>query len=236
MENVPSNNLYNQIAFHFDKSTLPPILISHLQNKVVSLADLGCGDGPWFYLLSNKKIISPIKPVFAVDLSPERLLQVKNRFPWINTINAPVDNVPQIPTETLDWVFSTMVMEHVPDEEKYLLEIYRILNRTGKAYITTVFKREWAWYFRKRDGQSVLDVSHLREYTDLIKFMNLVKMNGKFFILDLKLTPIWFPLLDPILFRLFNKKQLNSILINILRKIKIPIIGYYELHVVLLKL
>ena len=235
MGKIQSNNSYNQTAFHFDKSDLPPILLIHLQNQVISLADLGCGDGPWFDLLSRRKIISPIKPVFAVDLSRERLLRVKNRFPWITTINASVDDVPQIPSETIDWVFSTMVMEHIPNEEKYLSEIYRILNHTGNAYITTVFKRKWAWYFRKRDGTSVLDVNHLREYTDLAGFMNLVKLNGKFSILDLKLSPLWFPLMDPILFRLYKLKRLNNRLVNVLRKITIPILGYYELHVILTK-
>jgi 2-polyprenyl-3-methyl-5-hydroxy-6-metoxy-1,4-benzoquinol methylase len=68
-----------------------------------------------------------------------------------------------------------MVMEHVPDEDAYLAEIRRLLRPSGRAYVTTVFKTTWAWYFRKRDGESVLDTSHLREYTDLRAFRALVE-------------------------------------------------------------
>jgi ubiquinone/menaquinone biosynthesis C-methylase UbiE len=38
-------------------------------------------------------------------------------------------------------VVSTMVMEHVSDEQVYLAEIHRVLRPGGRAYLTTVFKR-----------------------------------------------------------------------------------------------
>lgn len=235
MGNKVTLDSYNRTALHFDKLALPPILENHLQNRPISLADVGCGDGPWFSLLLKEKIISPAKPVYAVDLAVDRLNRIQHRFPWIVTMIAPADNMPQIPSQSLDWVFSTMVMEHVPSEEKYLSEIYRILRRSGKAYITTVFKNQWAWYFRKRDGQSVLDPSHLREYTDLNGFRHLVKLDGKFNIADLELFPMWFPLLDPVLFRLRRGEWQSKKLVRGLRGIKVPIIGYYELHVILTK-
>ena len=65
---------------------------------------------------------------------------------------ASADAVPDVADATLDAVISTMVMEHVPNESAYLAEIRRVLRTGGRAYVTTVFKKQWAWYFRKRDG------------------------------------------------------------------------------------
>jgi ubiquinone/menaquinone biosynthesis C-methylase UbiE len=110
----------------------------------------------------------------------------------------------EIPDASLDAVISTMVMEHVPDEGAYLGEIKRVLRPGGRAYVTTVFKKPWARYFRKRDGKSVLDTSHLREYTDVEAVRRLVGAAG-FHELALERRLLWFPLLDPLLFRLGHR-------------------------------
>jgi SAM-dependent methyltransferase len=124
-----------------------------------------------------------------------------------------------------------MVMEHVPDEQRYLDEIRRMLRPGGRAYITTVFKRRWAWYFRKRGGESVLDTSHLREYTDLPAFEALVLANRRFSeLLAIELVPLWFPLLDPVLFRLGSR--LTARTLAYLRRARVPIPGYFSLEIV----
>ena len=120
------------------------------------------GDGPLFAALSREGLIDATRPVYAVDQEAAGLARVSDRFPWIAALVASADSVPAIPDRSLDAVISTMVMEHVPDEQAYLAEIHRVLRPGGRAYVTTVFKRPWAWYFRKRDGMSVLDMSHLR--------------------------------------------------------------------------
>ena len=142
--------------------------------------------------------------MYAVDLEPARLARVSNRFPWIRTLVASADAVPDIPDGALDAVISTMVMEHVPDEQAYLAEIQRMLRPGGRAYVTTVFKKPWAWYFRKREGESVLDTSHLREYTDLDRLRELVA-NADLRIFALERNPMWFPLFDPLPFRVGHR-------------------------------
>lgn len=224
---------YNDTALHFDKLHMPRLWQEYMRPGPVSLADLGCGDGPWFSLLCRKGYVSPELPVYAVDLEPSRLARVRQRFPWIHTVVASADHTPEIPTSSLDWVISTMVMEHVPDEIKYLTEIYRVLKPQGKAYLTTVFKRTWAWYFRRRAGTTVLDTSHLREYTDLDSFQNLITRDSPLKIVALQLLPMWFPLLDPLLFRIGKYLPLHNRALDLLRAVKVPISGYYELHVIL---
>ncbi len=97
--------------------------------------------------------------------------------------------------------------------------------------MTTVFKKRWAWYFRTRDGESVLDTSHLREYTDLPAFRELVTSSG-LQIVALERRLLWFPLLDPLLFRFGGRLGSHRRVLRMLRAAKVPIPGYYGLELV----
>ena len=222
---------YTETAIHFDVERVPALLARSLAPGPLTLADLGCGDGPLFAALLRTGVIGESKPVYAVDLEAARLARVSARFPWIRTVVASADRVPGISDGSLDAVVSTMVMEHVPDEDAYLAEIRRILRTDGRAYVTTVFKKSWAWYFRKRDGESVLDISHLREYTDLPAFRALVEKSG-LRIVALERNRLWFPLLDPVLFRVRGRLRSRPTLLRVLRAIKVPIPGYFALEIV----
>jgi ubiquinone/menaquinone biosynthesis C-methylase UbiE len=227
---------YTDTARHFDVTALPPLLERSLPAGPLTFADLGCGDGPLFRTLAVDGFISPERPVYAVDLEPERLARVTARFPWIGTVVASVDSVGEIGDGTLDFVTSTMVMEHVPDERAYLGEIARMLRPGGRGYVTTVFKKNWAWYFRKRAGESVLDTSHLREYTDLAAFRALLTEGSRFEVLALEQRQLWFPVLDPVLFRLAGRDSpltRGESRVRALRGAKVPIPGYFSLEVVL---
>jgi ubiquinone/menaquinone biosynthesis C-methylase UbiE len=222
---------YTDTAIHFDVERLPRLLSDSLPAGPLALADLGCGDGPLFAALVRAGVIDESKPVFAVDLEAARLARVSARFPWIRTVVASAESVPEIGDGALDAVVSTMVMEHVPDERAYLAEIRRVLEPTGRAYVTTVFKKPWAWYFRRRDGESVLDTSHVREYTDLAAFRTLVESAG-LRIVALERNRLWFPLLDPLLFRLGGRLRSRQDVLRVLRAVKVPIPGYFSLEIV----
>jgi SAM-dependent methyltransferase len=227
---------YTDTARHFDLTALPPLLERHLPPGPLALADLGCGDGPLFRALVAGGFISPERTVYAVDLEASRLARVSARFPWIETVVATAESVPAIRDGALDVVCSTMVMEHVPDERAYLDEIHRLLQPGGRAYVTTVFKKHWAWYFRRREGEAVLDTSHLREYTDLDAFRSLLTEGGRFRIVHLERRLLWFPLLDPLLFRVGGRVPglaKRASLLRVLRALRVPIPGYYSLEVVL---
>jgi ubiquinone/menaquinone biosynthesis C-methylase UbiE len=223
---------YTKTAIHFDAVRLPRLLERSLPAGPLALADLGCGDGPLFAALVQARLIDQTRPAYAVDLEPARLARVSERFPWIRVIVASADSVPEIPDGSLDAVVSTMVMEHVPDERAYLAEIRRFLRPGGRAYVTTVFKKPWAWYFRRReDGEHVLDTSHLREYTDLPAFRELVESSG-LRILALERNRLWFPLLDPVLFRVGGRLRTRPRARRVLRAVKVPIPGYFGLELI----
>jgi ubiquinone/menaquinone biosynthesis C-methylase UbiE len=186
---------YTETAIHFDVERLPSLLARAFPPGPLALADIGCGDGPLFAALAREGIIEAEKPVYAVDLERARLDRVARRFAWIQTVVASADSVPEVADGALDAVISTMVMEHARDEHPYLAEIKRVLRPGGRAYLTTVFKKPWAWYFRTRDGESVLDTSHLHEYTDLDAFRSLVESAG-LRVATIQQCLLWFPLVD----------------------------------------
>lgn len=223
---------YTEVARHFDREELPPLVTRYLPPGPLALADVGCGDGPHFAALARMNAISAERPVFAVDLAAERLARVVARWPFIRAIEAGGDDMSAVGDGELDFVISTMVMEHVPDERRYLDEIRRVLRPGGRAYITTVFKRSWAWYFRRREGgETVLDPSHLREYTDLRAFEDLLMERNRFSkLLALELVPLRFPVLDPVLFRL--PARVPTRVVRWLRRPAVRIPGYYSLELV----
>ena len=98
--------------------------------------------------------------------------------------------------------------------------------------MTTVFKRRWAWYFRKRDGTSVLDTSHLREYTDLGAFRSLVTSSG-LRIAALERRLLWFPSSIRSCSAPGGRLASHRHTLRALRAAKVPIPGYYSLEVVL---
>ena len=168
---------YTETALHFEP-TLPRLLARSPPAGPLALADLGCGDSDRCSPPSSAAATSRRSGPCTRSTSSRRGSPGSRLASWIETIVASADVGHEIPEASLDTAISTMVLEHVPDEHAYLAEILRQLRPGGRAYLTTVFKKQRAWYFRKRDGESVLDPSHLREYTDLPAFRALVTGRG----------------------------------------------------------
>ena len=82
-----------------------------------------------------------------------------------------------------------------------------------------------------------LDPTHVREYSSDEQLFNIID-KSKFKILENKKTLQEFPILDFFINRLEikNRELYRSNFIKIMRKIKIPIIGYYNWEIVLKKL
>ena len=91
------------------------------------LLDLGCGEKP-FAVIYNKVAES------SVGLEVETTLHNQSQVDCFYD----GENIP-FKQEEFDVVFSTEVMEHVQNPEKYLDEIYRVLTKDGIAVITVPF-------------------------------------------------------------------------------------------------
>ena len=194
------------------------------------VADYGSGGGTLLYNLakfSNARVI-------GIEKAESAIMQSKSLNPQLDIIRGDILNTP-FKSESIDFIFSTMAIEHV-DDKKFSEEVFRTLRPGGYFFVTSVIKSKNAWYFYKNTaGETVLEPSHLKEYKSLHEFENILKPRG-FTIIKSSAPRICFSLLDP-LFKLvveFGKiKNLFSWKpIELLRlSTKIPIPGYFAVEV-----
>ena len=227
---------YSDYLFQYYATTIPDLLKKYLKkNSYKSFLDLGCGDGSMLYALKMNGYFKG-KIIYGVDLSPKSIALVKKIDPKIQAFVDNVENLKNVRKNNIDFIVSTMVIEHV-DDKKLLRSIDSVMKKNGIAYITTVFKKSYGWYYNRRDGKWVMDITHLREYIKDEELMGLIDKK-KFSILESKKSLIWFPVADFITRRLIIKNRkffTENLLVRLLQKIKIPVIGYYTWEIVLRK-
>jgi SAM-dependent methyltransferase len=77
-------------------------------------------------------------------------------------------------SQSFDLVVSTQVIEHVPDDQAFVREIKRVLTSGGLCVVSSVIKMHFGWYFyRNKQGERVLDPTHVREYSSAQEFTDL---------------------------------------------------------------
>lgn len=134
---------YNRISHHFSstrKYNWPALkgLLSDIEGgKNFKMADLGCGNGRIYELISEKKI-----DYYGLDLSEDLINIAKKKHPGVRFI---VGNVLDTPYKDnfFDLTLSVATLHHIPGKEsrrQALNEIYRITKSSGKVILTN-------WYF-----------------------------------------------------------------------------------------
>jgi 2-polyprenyl-3-methyl-5-hydroxy-6-metoxy-1,4-benzoquinol methylase len=227
---------YSKIAPQYYDATISCLLVKYLETeKFMNLLDCGCGDGSLLYSMNKFRYLDK-KNVIAIDLSKNRIELVKK----INTnISAKIDSAEELKTiedNSIDFFISTQVIEHV-DDKKMIKQIEKKVKKGGIIYISTVFKKWYGWYFYRNQLGWVLDPTHLREYTQDKQLLDLLN-NNEFKLLENKKNIQWFSVLDFFIKRMGVKNRYfyENKLMKICRKIKIPILGYYNWEIVFKKL
>ena len=127
-----------------------------LQNQ--NIADVGCGAGSLLYMtnrvVKSQIAIEPCRPYFE-------FLKNKGYKVYPDLSSAIKEN-----NQTLDWVLSSQVIEHVESPVEFLKEIYKLLKPGGEAMISTpnrndilinlldefkefFYRTQHRWYFDK---------------------------------------------------------------------------------------
>lgn len=185
------------------------------------------------FALSNKNYFDN-KNIFAIDLSENRINLVKKINAKINAFTDSAEDLKTIKDRSIDFLVATQVIEHV-DDKKMINEIYRVLRDNGVAFISTVYKKWYGWYFYRCCGKWTLDPTHLREYTDTSQLLDIIKKYN-FEILENEKTLHWFPITDFIFKRIgFKRNIYDNKIIKLFRNVKIPILGYYNWELVFKK-
>jgi SAM-dependent methyltransferase len=176
------------------------------------------------------------KTIFrGVDLSDVRVARAREKGPFA----VAQDSAESLLTQadgSVDLLVSSQVIEHV-DDAKMAAAMARVLRPGAHAYVSTVFKRPWARYFYRSPGGWALDPTHLREYEDKAALFGLFERNG-LRLVDDALTPLAYPLVDPLL------KRASALLQRLLgpgavrsltraRAVRVPIPGYFTWEMVL---
>jgi SAM-dependent methyltransferase len=100
-----------------------------------SLLDIGCGEG---YLLNELKIKYP-----RIQLSGIDVYEQSNKLNWNYKIADITEGLP-FPDASFDCVILGEVIEHVPNPDFLLREIYRILATEGHIIVSTPNLVSWA--------------------------------------------------------------------------------------------
>lgn len=231
---------YADFLPQYYSSTIPSVLKKYLDSSsFTSLLDCGCGDGALLYALKQNNYFRG-KKIIAVDLSKNRVELVKKIDPKILALVDSAEVLKKIKSKSIDFLMSKHVIEHVNDK-KMLDAVGRVMKKNGIAYIATIFKKWYGWYYYRKDGKWVMDLTHLREYTRDEELIDLINTK-KFRILETQKTLLRFPIVDFFIRRLYmhgliKNRELftNNSLFALLQKITIPVLGYYNWDIVLEK-
>lgn len=228
---------YSAIGPQYYKLEIPALLKQYLVNESYSsFLDCGCGDGSLINALVTGGYLDG-KEVHAIDLSINRIDLVRQIS---KSITANVDSAEILSTvrdESIDFLVSTQVIEHV-DQDRMLSAISKVTKKGSTIYLSTVYKKEYGWYFHKNKvGKWVIDPTHIIEYEKDNELFDSID-RSKFEILENMKTQLSFPLTDFFVkrMRIKNRSLYNNRILKILRNIEVPIPGYYNWEIVLRRL
>lgn len=101
-----------------------------------SMVEIGCGLGRMTHRFAER-----FGRVYAVDVSPEMLAQAKAQWTALRNVEFILgqgNNLPGITDRSIDFVFSYIVLQHVPEPtvvKDYIRETARVLRPGGLAYL-----------------------------------------------------------------------------------------------------
>lgn len=224
---------YSKTFLHFHTAEIPTLLKKYI-TRGMSLADLGAGDGALLVALANENLLDTSAQMIAVDLSEERCYRLKENTNF-QVICSDVTNIPQLQSNSIDFIICTQVIEHV-EEEALLSEIKRVMKKNGTLYIASVIKKKYGWwYYKTKTGEWGLDPTHLREYRSKEHFEDVIK-NARLQIIETEVTKLKLSVAEFIVRRVLAKisnKNFNGLFLKhktldyIRKKININPPGYY---------
>jgi SAM-dependent methyltransferase len=141
------NKFFNRILFairfclDFQFRTVYLSLKSSLPNVEGKLVDVGCGDSPF------KNLLGPKAQYTGLDYNQSAEFKYnRTDIVYFDGKVFPFEN------ESFDFVLCTEVLEHIPEPQMFIDEIYRILSSKGKAIFTVPWSARFHYipydYFR----------------------------------------------------------------------------------------
>jgi SAM-dependent methyltransferase len=225
--------------------TLPPLpgLGEALAGVDGTFLEVGSGYGVRLRGLYDAGFLRGFARIIATDVDAGRVAFTRELVPEAEGTVCDAARLP-FDSGSVDFVFSDQVIEHVPSDAAMAAEIARILRAQGRAYVGSVLKRRWAWYFYRNGGAWRLEPTHLREYESLAEYRSVFESAG-LCVTEAYAAPMLFPVgeaLLRVLVRLrfiaaasFYDVHATSPLLRFLSTMRFRIPGYYGCWVALRK-
>ncbi|MBI5955768.1 MAG: methyltransferase domain-containing protein [Chloroflexi bacterium] len=182
MKQVPKTD-YAPIAAYYDEARgLLPVLERAELDQIVEVGgiqpgsrvlDVGCGTGRYTLAIADKSGAR----IFGLDFSQEMLNQASRKagagkVVWVR---GAAERIP-FPPATFDCVYMTMVLHHVADGTRALLEMWRVLRSGGRALIFTASHGQIRRYILKEfPGITAID---LRRFPPIPRIKELMSFCG----------------------------------------------------------
>ena len=137
-----ANNLNTRISIHDKYSTNKLgfgnwIFSNYRIDKGAKVLELGCGTGDMWK--NRESLICSCSKIILSDFSEGMVATTKDNIGSYDNIEYKVLDIQEIPYKdaTFDIVIANMMLYHVPDIDKGLTEVRRVLKREGRFYCAT---------------------------------------------------------------------------------------------------
>lgn len=137
-----TNNLGTRISIHDKYSTNKLgfgnwIFSNYRIDKGAKVLELGCGTGDMWK--DKESVICTCSKIILSDFSEGMVATTRDNIGSYDNIEYKVLDIQDIPYEdaTFDIVIANMMLYHVPDIDKGLMEVRRVLKREGRFYCAT---------------------------------------------------------------------------------------------------
>lgn len=120
------------------------------------LLDVGCNDGVWTCELAKKINTSHL---FGIEIVEDRAQLAQSKGIEVKVHDASLDF--PYSSESFDVIHANQVIEHVPDIDKFISEIHRVLKTNGYAIISTENASSWHNIFAIVLGWQMFSLTNL---------------------------------------------------------------------------
>ncbi|MBQ7918691.1 MAG: class I SAM-dependent methyltransferase [Lachnospiraceae bacterium] len=113
------------------------IVSNYRIDKGIKVLELGCGTGDMWK--NRESLISLCSKLTLSDFSEGMVATTKSNIGEYDNVEYKVIDIQEIPyeDETFDVVIANMMLYHVPDIDRGLAEVRRVLKRSGHFYCAT---------------------------------------------------------------------------------------------------